>query len=61
MPTMLEAAGLGLPTERPLDGQSLVPPLRGEAAPERDGADRTPRRLYWKSRAMRQGRWKPVI
>ena len=35
-----EAAGVDLPGDRPIDGQSLVPLLKGEGAPKRDA-------LFW--------------
>ncbi|MBK8975704.1 MAG: sulfatase-like hydrolase/transferase [Planctomycetes bacterium] len=54
MPTMLELAGLAAPEARPLDGRSLAPLLRGEAAP----ADR---QLFWLGRAMSDGHWKLVV
>ena len=54
MPTMLALAGLDALTDRPLDGESLEPLLRGRA---RDGE----RQLFWKGRAMRDGRWKLVM
>lgn len=53
MPTMFELAGLDAPTDRPLDGESLVPRFQGE---RREGA----RQLFWLGRAMREGRWKLV-
>ena len=54
MPTMLELAGLEQPTERKLDGQSLVPLLR-----ERQELGH--RRLFWNGIAMRDGTWKLVV
>ena len=54
MPTMFELAGLDAPTDRPFDGESLLPRLRGE---RRD----RPRQLFWLGRAMRDGRWKLVV
>ncbi|QNN25363.1 sulfatase-like hydrolase/transferase [Planctomycetales bacterium ZRK34] len=56
MPTMLEAAGLDQPTERALDGVSLMPVLRG--------GELGPRQLFWmygKKTAMRDGPWKLVM
>ncbi|MHC4910022.1 MAG: sulfatase-like hydrolase/transferase, partial [Planctomycetota bacterium] len=52
MPTMLDFAGVAPPTDRPLDGVSLRPALRG-AAP-------AGRRLFWNGVAMRDGRWKLI-
>ncbi|MCK5943644.1 MAG: N-acetylgalactosamine 6-sulfatase (GALNS), partial [Planctomycetes bacterium] len=46
--------GLDAPTDRPFDGESLLPRLRGE---RRD----RPRQLFWLGRAMRDGRWKLVV
>ena len=57
LPTALDLAGAGLPTDRPLDGKSLLPLLRGED--EALGHDR----LVWrngKSWALRDGSWKLV-
>ncbi len=62
LPTILEAAGLSYPAERegeallPLDGESLLPLLRG-AEWQRQAP------LYWEhegNAAIRQGRWKLV-
>jgi len=39
-PTVCEAAGVALPGDRPIDGESLVPLLKGEGEPKRDT-------LYW--------------
>ena len=55
-PTLAELAGVPLPTERPLDGVSLVPVLQGGTV------ERGP--LYWSfmdGLAMRDGDWKLVI
>lgn len=54
MPTMLDLAGVEQPTERKLDGVSLLPLLRDR---ERLG----PRKLYWNGVAMRDGKWKLVV
>ena len=67
MPTCLELAGAAYPAafgEQPIvpvEGESLVPVLRGDA----EGAPRTPnpRTLYWEhmgNRAIRKGDWKLV-
>ncbi len=53
MPTMLGLAGLEPPADRPLDGRSLEPVLRG-------GEGEPGRRLFWKGTAMREERWKLV-
>lgn len=56
-PTLAELAAAPLPADRPLDGVSLVPVLRGET-----GVDRGP--LYWSfmdGLAMREGNWKLVL
>jgi len=58
MPTMLDLAGMEAPTERPLDGRSLLPLLRGREQ------DKARRQLFWtfnRGRAMRDGRWKLVV
>ena len=52
--TILAAAGVPPDTARPIDGESLLPVLRGE----REAYDRT---LFWRTRdyaAARVGRWK---
>ncbi|MFT4512132.1 MAG: arylsulfatase A [Planctomycetota bacterium] len=54
MPTMLELAGQELPTERKLDGQSLVPLLRDREALGH-------RELFWNGVAMRADTWKLVV
>jgi arylsulfatase A len=54
MPTILEFAGIEFPTERPFDGQSLVPTLLDEKALK-------PRQLFWNHRAMRDGPWKLIL
>ncbi len=59
LPTALAAAGIDSTTEKPLDGQNLLPLLRGEAAPQL-------RDLFWCSGsdegwwAVRSGDWKLV-
>jgi arylsulfatase len=57
MPTLLDAAGASYPGDRiPLEGQSLLPMLRGG----RPGPERT---FFWEhegNRAVRQGDWKLV-
>jgi arylsulfatase A-like enzyme len=40
LPTALAAAGIPLPTDKPLDGINLLPLLKNEASPQ-------PRNLYW--------------
>ncbi|MGH3655492.1 MAG: arylsulfatase, partial [Micromonosporaceae bacterium] len=61
LPTLLDAAGVDHPTERdgspvpPLEGESLLPVLGGDAPAERT--------LYWEhegNAGVRQGRWKLV-
>lgn len=54
MPTMLELAGMEQPTERKLDGRSLVPLLR-------DREELGHRELFWNGVAMRDGTWKLVV
>jgi arylsulfatase A-like enzyme len=54
MPTMLELAGQEQPTERKLDGRSLVPLLRDRQALGH-------RELFWNGVAMRDGTWKLVV
>ncbi|MCF8258207.1 MAG: sulfatase-like hydrolase/transferase [Flavobacteriales bacterium] len=55
--TALEVAGLTMPSDRPMDGSSLLPHLASEQAePVHDG-------LFWRSgynRAIRIGQWKMV-
>ncbi len=59
LPTALAAAGVAAPTEKPLDGQNMLPLLRGEIAPQ-------PRNFFWCSGsdegwwAVRSGDWKLV-
>lgn len=59
LPTALEAAGIPLPTERPLDGRSLLPLLTGKTAQHIDT-------FYWSEGgegggfAVRSGEWKLV-
>ena len=56
MPTCLELAGAEPRAALPLEGKSLVPLLKGSAAPES-------RVLFWEhegNRAVREGRWKLV-
>lgn len=58
LPTALAAAGVAAPSEKPLDGQNILPLLRGETAPARN--------LFWCSGsdegwwAVRSGDWKLV-
>ena len=57
--TALDAAGLPMPTDRPLDGKSILPALKGET-------DKLHDELYWSSAgakgkwAIRSGNWKLV-
>ncbi|MEC9095015.1 MAG: sulfatase-like hydrolase/transferase [Planctomycetota bacterium] len=57
--TALDAAGLPLPTDKPLDGKSILPALKGET-------DKLHNELYWSSGgakgkwAIRSGNWKLV-
>ena len=57
--TALDAAGVPLPKERPLDGKSILPALKGET-------DKLHDELYWSSGglkgkwAVRSGNWKLV-
>lgn len=53
MPTMLSAAGLPLPSERPLDGIDLMPMLT-------EGKE-VSRELVWNGKAIRDGEWKLVV
>ncbi len=59
LPTVLAAAGVALPTDKPLDGMNILPVLRGEVAPKS-------RNLFWSSGsdegwwAVRSGDWKLV-
>jgi arylsulfatase A-like enzyme len=53
MPTMFELAGLDAPVDRPFDGESLLPRLQGVGRGDA-------RQLFWRGRAMRDGRWKLV-
>lgn len=60
LPTALDAAGVGLPAEKPLDGKSLLPLLEGrQATPHHEN-------LYWSQGgatgqwAVRSGNWKLV-
>jgi len=59
LPTALTAAGVGLPTDRPLDGKSLLPLLTGETRPNHEN-------LFWSEGgssgewAVRSGDWKLV-
>lgn len=59
LPTALEAAGVALPTDRPLDGKSLLPLLTGKTAQHIDT-------FYWSEGgevggfAVRSGDWKLV-
>jgi arylsulfatase A len=54
MPTLLDAAGIAAPTERPLDGVSLLPVLTGQQQP-------TQRQLVWNGAAIRDGQWKLIV
>lgn len=54
MPTMLTAAGIELPTERPLDGINLLPVLT-------EGKTIADRQLVWNGKAVRDGSWKLLI
>jgi arylsulfatase A-like enzyme len=57
VPTVLAAAGVPLPSDRPLDGVDLLPHLDGRASGEAHDA------LCWRSgsnRAVRMGHWKLV-
>ena len=57
--TALDAAGLPMPTDKPLDGKSILPALKGET-------DKLHNELYWSSGgekgkwAIRSGNWKLV-
>ena len=57
--TALDAAGLPMPKDKPLDGKSILPALRGETDELHD-------ELYWSSAgekgkwAIRSGNWKLV-
>ena len=57
--TALDAAGLPLPKDKPLDGKSILPVLKGESNKLHD-------KLYWSSGggkgkwAIRSGKWKLV-
>jgi len=57
--TALDAAGLPMPTDKPLDGKSILPALKGDA-------DKLHDELYWSSGggkgkwAVRSGNWKLV-
>ena len=57
--TALDAAGLPMPNDKPLDGKSILPALRGET-------DKLHDELYWSSAgakgkwAVRSGNWKLV-
>ncbi|MEI7850960.1 MAG: sulfatase-like hydrolase/transferase [Kiritimatiellales bacterium] len=59
LPTALAAAGISLPTNKPLDGMNILPVLRSETEP-------APRNLFWCSGsnegwwAVRSGDWKLV-
>jgi len=54
MPTMLTAAGIELPTERPLDGINLLPVLT-------EGKTLPGRQLVWNGKAARDGNWKLIL
>jgi arylsulfatase A-like enzyme len=62
-PTLLEAAGKAMPTQKPIDGVSIVPLLRGKSIPDRV--------FYWDyphygnqggapASAIRDGKWKLI-
>lgn len=57
--TALDASGLPMPTDKPLDGKSILPALKGET-------DKLHDQLYWSSAgakgkwAIRSGNWKLV-
>jgi arylsulfatase A-like enzyme len=59
LPTALDAAGVALPTDKPLDGRSLLPLLTGQTTKHRDT-------FYWSEGgaaggwAVRAGDWKLV-
>lgn len=59
LPTALEAAGVVPPMEKPFDGKSLLPLLRGQAGPHHEN-------LFWSQGgatgqwAVRSGNWKLV-
>lgn len=53
MPTLLDAAGIPSPSDRALDGVSLLPIF--------DGKQPRPRSLFWNGRAMRDGTWKLIL
>ena len=57
-PTLVEAARLDVPKERPFDGISLLPILKGDV-PHADNVDE--RKLFWNGRAMRDGTWKLIV
>ena len=58
--TALDAAGLPMPEDKPLDGKSILPALKGEA-------DNLHDELFWSSAgangkwAIRSGNWKLVV
>ena len=54
MPTLLEAAGVSAPKERPLDGKSLLPVLL-------EGKSLGQRQLVWNGKAIRDGQWKLIV
>jgi arylsulfatase A len=54
MPTLLEAAGVSAPKERPLDGKSLLPVLV-------EGNSLGQRQLVWNGKAIRDGQWKLIV
>jgi arylsulfatase A-like enzyme len=59
LPTAMDAAGLALPTDRPFDGQSLLPLVEGKTASVHPV-------LYWSEGgdggwAVRSGDWKAVV
>lgn len=54
MPTLLDAANVTPPRERPLDGVSLLPVLLHQQSPG-------PRQLVWNGRAIRDGQWKLIV
>ncbi len=54
MPTALAAARVGTSDGPALDGQNLMPVLRGKSKPKA-------RQLFWNGKAMRDGNWKLMV